>query len=911
MLKITILLFLFSSILADPRCPFQTCDSTYDWNNACSIYCRDTQFPDRGNQTTRINYLHFTSITKMPANAFKNLEIQNLRIQCSDLSSVHDKAFEGILNLNNLYLVNVQNISLFFTGELDPLENLTASLSIDRGNLDNDKLNQVLKDTQNWSQLSSLQITNNNFQEINYDFNNGFKSLTNLYLSYNGIEKFNISSNKITTLGLYGNLIKNFSSEILRFIPNLSNLDLTMNQIETFQFIPKMNLASLSLSNNKIRVLTNQTFENLVKVQYLYLSSCFINQIETGTFCKFENLQTLILSNNDMSSIKLNCLENVLNLQLSNVNYSGLITQELVGNPVKVQYLYLSSNNIERLELKNLTYIQYLFLNYNNLKNLSNETIRALSSINYIDLSNNKFDYLGILAWKNVQNFYIRNNMLKEIQTKNLEFASTLVEFDASYNLIEKVQMPDLDQLRKLDLTKNKIREIKKYHFMSLKNLVELHLDYNLISKIETKSFDKNIKLQILLLNNNMLTTTPDISKLTQLGNLNLNDNRIVSLPNNAFERNISEADIIYSKIEINLNGNNITSFSSKTFCSQYTYSLGFMGVSIYFDDLNKMNMCLLEQLSSDDTNIYSSKKANCDYKAFSKLHNIDLIDGYDCGVNLNITYDECKNETMFKCPNSQEIVRFTSWITGDPHVYSYKNKYELCTLGEDAVCFQHDDYVLLCSDKQVGRTNSSATVLTELEFIYSLSNETNVTFTATENNFPRVFSNKKDKIYANDSENEGDVLVELIKYPDMRIIFINESKTHIFITKYGSFYSVTLRTKHETYAESSGVLYEGCENEMKNVSMRRKRSVQNLNCSMECAKFNFTLEDENMPDEVLRDACEYDCENVGAEGIVWMQKTEDILNLMNQSDNTKLESSLISDLSTTTSNFVFAFDII
>ncbi|CAF1075160.1 unnamed protein product [Brachionus calyciflorus] len=117
--------------------------------------------------------------------------------------------------------------------------------------------------------------------------------------------------------------------------------------------------------------------------------------------------------------------------------------------------------------------------------------------------------------------------------------------------------------------------------------------------------------------------------------------------------------------------------------------------------------------------------------------------------------YKECYSNSKFKCPKSDEQVRYTTWITGDPHLFSYKNKYELCSTGENAVCFQYRDFKILCSDFYAGGSNLQATVLTSLKFIYQaelgsvklnsviISDSEQVAYEANRTSFPNKFDNE------------------------------------------------------------------------------------------------------------------------------------------------------------------------
>jgi len=64
-----------------------------------------------------------------------------------------------------------------------------------------------------------------------------------------------------------------------------------------------------------------------------------------------------------------------------------------------------------------------------------------------------------------------------------------------------------------------------------------------------------------------------------------LYNKKITSLPNHAFERKLNKAHHLKSNIKIHLRQNKIDHFTNKTFCSQYSSSLGFLGFELHVED--------------------------------------------------------------------------------------------------------------------------------------------------------------------------------------------------------------------------------------------------------------------------------------------------------------------------------------
>ncbi|RMZ99070.1 hypothetical protein BpHYR1_003155 [Brachionus plicatilis] len=90
-----------------------------------------------------------------------------------------------------------------------------------------------------------------------------------------------------------------------------------------------------------------------------------------------------------------------------------------------------------------------------------------------------------------------------------------------------------------------------------------------------------------------------------------------------------------------------------------------------------------------------------------------------------------------------------------------------------------------------------------------------------------------------------------------MKILVLYESKTHIFISKNERYFSVILRATHDTYAESTGVLFNGCQ---VNQTKMKKRKKRDTDCNTVCSEADFSTGDENMSKDDLEQACNFDC---------------------------------------------------
>ncbi|CAF0966813.1 unnamed protein product [Brachionus calyciflorus] len=840
-LLIGILSFI-SIVNADPRCPFQSCSSTY-YSYGCSIYCNSKQFPDVGPiNFDKIQYLTFNNLENIPKNAFQGLNLYYLRIRSQNLNQIDEGAFKNVVKLDRLYLDGIKNLPIFFEdNRLEALSNMTNHLSIWNAGLNIESVIPIIDKLKSWTRLQSLDISYNNFSHFFYDFTN-FTSLSSLDLSNNLIETFDIKSNVLNILHLCNNKITKLEKEFFSYLPELQKL---------------------RVDSNKISKILNDSFHSTNYLRSIDLENNRIDYIEPNSFCNLKSLDELKLSRNNLSDISLYCLENVRYLSLNSVQFKGEIDQKRLGSP-NAYYIYLSNNKISKINFENMTNLKYLYLDSNELVNFTLETIQAFSKLEDLRLEKNKFsekslEYLYKL--KQLKILHLSYNLISRFEFNILAENKLLEELKIDGNKIEFVEFAFLPNLKELMLNNNKLELIGKDSFRLLPNLEKLYLGSNLISRIHPKAFASNSNLAFLVLRDNFLKTTPDISELKFLNELDLYNNTIKSLPNNGFERKLNKENLLRSNIKIDLGLNSINRFASKTFCSQHASSLGFLGFELQMDDINKMDYCMLRQFNSDTIKIVSNVKPSCEHLLMAKKVNIELNgDVMEC-EDLQIDLDkECYSNSKYKCPKGDELVRYTTWITGDPHLYSYKNKYELCSTGENAVCFQYGDFKILCSDFYAGGSNLQATVLTSLKFVYQVSNSEQVSYEANRTSFPNKFDNGLLNIYGN--QNNKNKLAELINTEDgTKVIYIPNSNVHIFISQWNFYYSIYLRTTHETYSESTGLLYEGCQLKG-HLASRKKRETNE--CIDQCSNIQFSIEEENMPEDIIREACLFDCNQIG-----------------------------------------------
>ena len=112
-----------------------------------------------------------------------------------------------------------------------------------------------------------------------------------------------------------------------QFLTNCSNAELT----SVPDNIPP-NTTHLILNNNTFYQLRNNSFEKLVKLQWLDVSNCQIYQIEQFAFLGLKNLQTLSLKDNHLNEKKNSYIPGVFSMLAEKLTFLD------ISNNLDVKY---------------------------------------------------------------------------------------------------------------------------------------------------------------------------------------------------------------------------------------------------------------------------------------------------------------------------------------------------------------------------------------------------------------------------------------------------------------------------------------------------------------------------------------------------------------------------------------------
>lgn len=174
--------------------------------------------------------------------------------------------------------------------------------------------------------------------------------------------------------------------------------------------------------------------------------------------------------------------------------------------------------------------------------------------------------------------------------------------------------------------------------------------------------------------------------------------------------------------------------------------------------------------------------------------------------------------------------------------------------IGQNKICFKNAYFTIYCSDKPVGKDPLAT----------SLSN---ITVKLNEK-IPGIL----DKV----EFSEGS-----------QVIYHAQTKTHIILVKWGSFYNLVLRATKQLYSENStsGILVNGCENALY-VRKKRQATVINEECDATCKNISSTTDSELVDPSIAYETCIRDCEIIGNSSFVKnvYQKTYAVMDVLQKS---------------------------
>ncbi|XP_061196772.1 toll-like receptor 3 [Saccostrea echinata] len=307
--------------------------------------------------------MSFNEINNVPILAFQALtQLRTLDISNCGIRYIHENAFSGLQNLNNLLLNN----------------------------------NYVQRVPQNLPKnLLYLYMTGNQIDVLK---SNSFSNLGRL-------RRLHLGNNKILTL--YGGA---FSG-----LRNLEELQLYGNRINTLPkrlFAPFTRLTKLELQQNNLKMIQNstETFSTMTSLKNLNLADNGCSSLPLTLFSNVnKSLQKLEFKGNQLGKILLGDIDNKLFRGLKQLNFLDLSNNQIHDLPPRVfrdlknlKTLLLRENWIpgwEKDVFKQCISLHFLDLSNNVIAVLNEEAMEGIRSLKNVNFTNNPFACMCDLLW--------------------------------------------------------------------------------------------------------------------------------------------------------------------------------------------------------------------------------------------------------------------------------------------------------------------------------------------------------------------------------------------------------------------------------------------------------------------------------------------------------------------------------
>ena len=508
------------------------------------------------------------SITAGPHNASCSSRSAEVTVELSGVSGV-SPASTTVMQTSNNALCN----------DISSLPADSASLDVS-GRNNSSSLTLVDSMFSRFTQLESLNLSNNGLSDFRSAIFDGLGLLKNLNLSNNQFTSLPESafSNLLTieTLNLSKNKIQSMHASTFSAVEGesyqLKTLDLSYNEMGELPdsaFAQLIHLNTLKLNNNKIGELGEYTFFGPFQLEQLNLGYNEIETVHALSFWDNSKLTHLWLHGNKISSL----------------------SDSIFSNLTELRTISLSQNELTEIpDLSSNTKLEDILLYDNNISDLSSNPFSELSDLRIVHLRGNDLTTLPEDVFQNnanLEHLYLSSNDISSLPSNIFSGLSKLRALSLSGNKL--TVMPNLSGLANLvnlwiyDNNISDLTTLPANVFQNNANLENLYLSFNEISSLPSDIFSGLSKLRALSLSGNKLTVMPNLSGLANLEHLYLSSNEISNLPSNIFAglSNLMILDISRNQIStieanafsdlsevthIRLYDNNITSLSDSTF---------------------------------------------------------------------------------------------------------------------------------------------------------------------------------------------------------------------------------------------------------------------------------------------------------------------------------------------------------
>lgn len=518
------------------------------------IQCRNEPIsPDFGlklaqlfdHQTIKWLEINDTNSPEIPSGAFNGLPyLPELRINNASIQVIQEGAFNGLefLSKLSLRLNKIRNVAKNYFANLTRLQALDLSFN-----------NIVIINNDSFYYLNKLQILilQNNFIK-DLSFVELGMTVVTLDLSFNQLEiirnQLITNLTNLNTIYLNNNKLKNFEKNFFNLpnlkniflnnnnINNLSNLTLpsyvtvfniSKNTISYLSFSKHTVITSLDLTANQIQKSDNFRLKNAT-IKQLFLDRNYLNNL--SFLCEISGVELVSLSENNLNKFNTTIFRNsrlLTRLNLTRNFLTGIDFSEL--NSVNLQYLNLSFNNFQNLNLSNLVNLRELDVSFNNLT-ITLDLFRGLRQLIRLNLSNNGITTVPVGCFRDLRllsGLNLANNRINSLEIGVFVGLSNLWFMNLAGNRLVRLDegvFHNLRFMRVLDLTKTGIKNSFLENYLSNSVMLrEIGLAENNLSCNYLTNLIKKFKIKLISAGDFDTTNVDGVScKYQQIDTTNL-----------------------------------------------------------------------------------------------------------------------------------------------------------------------------------------------------------------------------------------------------------------------------------------------------------------------------------------------------------------------------------------------------
>ncbi|XP_070590474.1 toll-like receptor 5 [Erythrolamprus reginae] len=304
--------------------------------------------------------------------------------------------------------------------------------------------------------------------------------------------------------------------------------------INTFAGLNDSGLILLDISKGSIFSLKAQVFQYLHDLKLLNLNSNKINKIWNGAFFGLQNLQHLNLSNNLLGELLKDTFEglpNLIQIDLKH-NHIGVIDRDPFKSLPKLELLDLRDNALKVID--SLPVLFSVMLGGNRIRTTPFWRMQFINAT-LLNLAGNSLEDLGelykFLQFPALEYLVLKNNRLSYcFKNKDIAKDNRLIYLDLGDNMLKLIWerglcldvFKALSRLEVLYLNNNYLNSIPEGLFSELISLKTLNLSDNLLTSISQDAFPINLKA--LNLSSNQLFY-PDPQLFATLDHLDITHN--------------------------------------------------------------------------------------------------------------------------------------------------------------------------------------------------------------------------------------------------------------------------------------------------------------------------------------------------------------------------------------------------